>query len=131
MIRAVYPRSGFFTHPGSRIQGSKRDRIPDPQHLSQKDDSTARIRSWPPYPRPHSAALSYTSAISTRMGWIISGSCCGRTPRDLPLNRGIGKKIPAYSFFKTMKCAFFVFTLPTSLINFLYFFLIIQKLLKT
>ncbi len=36
MIRVVHPRSGswFFTHPGSRIQGSKRHRIPDldPQH---------------------------------------------------------------------------------------------------
>jgi hypothetical protein len=32
MIRVVYPGSGsgFFTHPGSRIQGSKRHRIPDP-----------------------------------------------------------------------------------------------------
>ncbi len=26
------PGSGFLTHPGSRIQGSKRHRIPDPQH---------------------------------------------------------------------------------------------------
>ncbi len=36
MIRDVNPVSGswFFTHPGSRIQGSKRHRIPDldPQH---------------------------------------------------------------------------------------------------
>ncbi len=34
MIRVVHPGSGsvFFTHPGSRIQGSKRHRIPDPQH---------------------------------------------------------------------------------------------------
>jgi hypothetical protein len=35
MIRIVHPGSGswFFTHPGSRIQGSKRHRIPDPEHL--------------------------------------------------------------------------------------------------
>jgi hypothetical protein len=33
MIRVVHPGSGFrFTHPGSRIQGSKRHQIPDPQH---------------------------------------------------------------------------------------------------
>ncbi len=32
MIRVVHPESGswFFTHPGSRIQRSKRHRIPDP-----------------------------------------------------------------------------------------------------
>ncbi len=32
MVRVVHPGSGswFFTHPGSRIQGSKRHRIPDP-----------------------------------------------------------------------------------------------------
>jgi hypothetical protein len=32
MIRVVHPGSGslLFTHPGSRIQGSKRHRIPDP-----------------------------------------------------------------------------------------------------
>ncbi len=32
MIRVVHPGSGslHFTHPGSRIQGSKRHRIPDP-----------------------------------------------------------------------------------------------------
>jgi hypothetical protein len=29
---ALRSGSGFFTHPGSRIQGSKRHRIPDPQH---------------------------------------------------------------------------------------------------
>ncbi len=34
MIRIVHPGSGCWlsTHPGSRIQGSKRHRIPDPQH---------------------------------------------------------------------------------------------------
>ncbi len=34
MIRVVHPgsESWLFTHPGSRIQGSKRHRIPDPQH---------------------------------------------------------------------------------------------------
>jgi hypothetical protein len=34
MIRDVHPGSGswFFTHTGSRIQGSKRPRIPEPQH---------------------------------------------------------------------------------------------------
>ena len=32
MIQDVHPGSGswFFTHPGSRIQGSKKHRIPDP-----------------------------------------------------------------------------------------------------
>jgi hypothetical protein len=30
MIRVVHPGFGIFTHPGSRIQGSKRHRIPDP-----------------------------------------------------------------------------------------------------
>jgi hypothetical protein len=122
MIRVVHPGFRiriFLLFYLSRIQGSKRDRILDPQHCSPKDDSTVGIMSQPPYPRLLSAALSYTSAISTRMGWIISGSSCGRTPRDLPLKRGIGKKIPAYFFFKT------------SHINFLYFFLIIQKFLKT
>ncbi len=36
-IRVVHPgsRSWFFTHPGSQIQGSKRHRIPDPQHCWQ------------------------------------------------------------------------------------------------
>ncbi len=34
MIRVVHPGSGcwLFTHPGSRIQGPKRHRIPDPEH---------------------------------------------------------------------------------------------------
>jgi hypothetical protein len=32
MIRDVHPGSGFFTHPRSQIQGSKRHWIPDPQH---------------------------------------------------------------------------------------------------
>jgi hypothetical protein len=35
MIRVVHPGSGSlfsFTHPGSWIQGSKKQRIPDPQH---------------------------------------------------------------------------------------------------
>jgi len=34
MIRVVHPGSGslLFSHPDSRIQGSKRHRIPDPQH---------------------------------------------------------------------------------------------------
>ncbi len=36
MIRVVHPGSGFFTHPGSRIQASKRHRIPDPQHCCQR-----------------------------------------------------------------------------------------------
>ncbi len=31
MIRDVHPDLVCFTHPGSRIQGSKRHRIPDPQ----------------------------------------------------------------------------------------------------
>ncbi len=31
MIRVVHPGSGFFTHPGSRIQGLKRHRILDPR----------------------------------------------------------------------------------------------------
>ncbi len=39
MIRVVHHGSGswFFTHPGSRIQGSKRHRMlnPDPQHCVQ------------------------------------------------------------------------------------------------
>jgi hypothetical protein len=30
MIWGVHPGSGFFTHPGSRIQESKRHRTPDP-----------------------------------------------------------------------------------------------------
>ncbi len=33
MMRVVHPGSGFSTHPGSRIQGSKRHRIPDPQNF--------------------------------------------------------------------------------------------------
>ncbi len=36
MIRDVHPGSWFFTHPGSRIQRSKRYRIPDPQHYFSK-----------------------------------------------------------------------------------------------
>jgi hypothetical protein len=38
MIRDVLPGSGswFFTHPGSQIQGSKRHRIPEPQHYSKR-----------------------------------------------------------------------------------------------
>jgi hypothetical protein len=41
MIWVVHPgsRSGFFNHPGSRIQGLKRHRIPDPMnnpdHISE------------------------------------------------------------------------------------------------
>ncbi len=37
MIWNVYPRCGFFFIPdmGSRIQGSKKHRIPDPQHWIQ------------------------------------------------------------------------------------------------
>ncbi len=36
MIRVVHPGSGCWisTHPGSRIQGSKRHRIPDPRSAS-------------------------------------------------------------------------------------------------
>jgi hypothetical protein len=48
MIQAVHPgsRSRFFTHPGSRIQGSKRLRVfdPDPQHcLKQCFGSRSRF----------------------------------------------------------------------------------------
>ncbi len=32
MIQVVHPGSGLCTHPGTRIQGSKKNRIPDPQH---------------------------------------------------------------------------------------------------
>ncbi len=37
MIRVVHPGSGslLFTHTGSRIQGLKRHRIPDPEHCCQ------------------------------------------------------------------------------------------------
>jgi hypothetical protein len=32
MIGVVHPGSRVITQPGSRVQGSKRHRIPDPQH---------------------------------------------------------------------------------------------------
>ncbi len=50
MIRMVIPdpdpRSWFFTHHGSRIQGSKRHQIPDPQHCSQsKISAYSKLRA--------------------------------------------------------------------------------------
>jgi hypothetical protein len=53
MIREVHPGSGsyFFTHLGSRIQGSKKHRIADPQHCTryhsfQPLTSTSNIVFW-------------------------------------------------------------------------------------
>ncbi len=55
----VHPGSGFFTHPGSRIQGSKRQRIPDPE-----SDTALRSRRWVskiltnPYPHKNTSKKS-------------------------------------------------------------------------
>jgi hypothetical protein len=37
-IQDVYPGSGFFSHPGSWIQGSKKHRISDPDPLTSVAD---------------------------------------------------------------------------------------------
>jgi hypothetical protein len=46
MIWIVHPGSGsgLFTHPGSRIQGSKRHRIPDPQHCCKFSEKYQKNR---------------------------------------------------------------------------------------
>jgi hypothetical protein len=38
-----YPDSDPFTHPRSRIQGSKRHRIPDPQHCQDTINSVPHV----------------------------------------------------------------------------------------
>jgi hypothetical protein len=44
------PGSWFFTHPGSRIQGSKRHRIPDPGVKNAPPDPGSRGQNAPPDP---------------------------------------------------------------------------------
>ncbi len=57
MIRVVHPGSGsiLFTHPGSRIQGSKRHRIPDPD----------------PQHRFHVGSWLFWLVVGCLQGWYI------------------------------------------------------------
>jgi len=82
LIRVVHPgsESWFFTHPGSRIQGSKRHRIPDPdpQHCYVVKETAVVLRAVP------SPGSTWASPAS------LSGSC---SPSTITL----GKKNSAQS----------------------------------
>ncbi len=74
MIQDFHPGSGswFFAHPGSRIQGSKRRRIPDPQHLPAYTPGNPHIRFFRntcPFP------WVVTRQALLNMNFCLKGQC--------------------------------------------------------
>ncbi len=106
MIRDAHPGSGswFFTLPGSRIQGSKRHRIPDPdpQHCFERCFTARKeARTWNGY-LPHTYwRILLNPYPDPGCCWIRIQS--GSTPRFLLARKNCGSKTVIYVFLNSYK----------------------------